>query len=197
VQLDQEGAIRFGVITPVGSDPIEAKRLEDLIDSLEHYEVGRYLFVMVNDGLDPSSFRDRLRSSLGDRFIEIENPRRGRGNGWAGGGSAAVLAGLKLLAELGLEFVLKIDTDALVIGPFSEKVGAIFESNPRIGMIGNVSGGRELCEDGLEHLRQLGRGIDKLMRRLTIWRKTPVGGPRLQVGFFGGSRVIRDTLRLS
>ena len=188
----------FAIVTPVGKNPAEAERIDDLIDSLEAHEPGRYWFVMVNDGLDPSLYRDRLSSRLRDRFLEIENPRQGRGDGWAAGCAVGVLAGIQHVLHSGchVDFVLKLDTDALVIAPFSETICAEFRKDPAIGILGQVRD-PSTPERQCEQMTPLGYAMDKLMQQLTIWRKTPLGPPKLQIGLFGDSRVIRNTLRFA
>jgi hypothetical protein len=37
--------------------------------------------------------------------------------------------------------------------------------------------------------------LEKLLRQVTIWRRTPLGGPALQLALFGKYRRIRDIIR--
>ena len=187
---------RFAVVSPVGPSDREVNRVRDLFDSLEAFEPGNYTFVLVDDDQGTSRFTNIVPKRLRDRYIEIKNPRRGQGGGWAAGCAVAVFAGLDelLRRRIPFNFVLKLDTDALVIGPFGEKISAQFAASSRIGMIGTVRDA-DLAEHPLESVKPLGRILDKLLKQVTIWRDTPLGGPAVQIALWGRYRLMRDTIR--
>ncbi len=75
--------------------------------------------------------------------VSVPHPRRAhperaakanRGKGIC----SAILQGFSTIAREApaAKFTLKLDTDALVIGPFVEKLNAVIEKNPHAGMIG-------------------------------------------------------------
>ncbi|MBV9491475.1 MAG: hypothetical protein JO069_17395 [Verrucomicrobia bacterium] len=186
----------FAVVCPVGPGEKEIERVRDLIDSLEAFEPGNYHFVLVDDDQGSSRFHGIVPSSLRDRYIEVKNPRRGEGAGWAAGCAVAVLAGLDelLRRRIPFTFALKLDTDSLVIGPFSQVVTQEFHSDPRAGMIGTLRDPR-LAERADEQVKPLGRALDKLMKQFTVWRGTAAGGVTVQIALWGRFRRIRDTIR--
>lgn len=188
---------RFAVVSPVGPGDREVNRVRDLFDSLEAFEPGNYHFVLVDDDQGASRFTNIVPKCLRDRYIEIKNPRRGQGGGWAAGCAVAVFAGLDelLRRRIPFNFALKLDTDALVIGPFAEKISAQFAAFSRIGMIGTVRD-PNLGEQPLEFVKPLGRIVDKLLKQFTVWRRTPLGGgPAVQIALWGRYRLMRDTIR--
>ncbi|MBW0000204.1 MAG: hypothetical protein JO015_13970 [Verrucomicrobia bacterium] len=192
----QEPGSRFAVVSAVGPSDREVDRVQDLFDSLEAFEPGNYHFVLIDDSPGTSRFTNIVPKCLRDRYIEIKNPRRGQGCGWAAGCAVAVLAGLNelLRRRIAFTFALKLDTDALVIRPFAEKISRQFAAVSRIGMIGTVRN-PELGDQAREAVKPMGRVLDKLSKQFTVWRRTPLGRPAVQIALWGRYRLIRDTIR--
>jgi hypothetical protein len=119
----------------VGPGDREVARADDVIASILHHEPGIGAVLLVDD--DPQA-RD-LRAALAhDRpaVAVTPNPRDGRGEGLWGGLAAGMLHGYGWLQrEVQPDVVLKLDTDALVIAPFLERVAEIFDDES-IGMAG-------------------------------------------------------------
>jgi hypothetical protein len=124
---------RFAAVIPVGPSAAERLRLIDLLASLWHHEPNLSRVVVIDDGAAMVDFP--AGPCPIDRVI---SPREGRGNGILGGLCAGMLAGLKHCAsfENEIDFVLKIDTDALVIAPFAAQVARLFHDHPTAGMAG-------------------------------------------------------------
>jgi hypothetical protein len=194
--LSRERTGKFALVVAVGPDQKEPERVLDLIDSLEAFEAGNYDFILVDDQQGPSRFADAIPATLRLRYTEIKNPRRGKGEGWAAGCTVAILAGMSELIRRGMrfDFVLKLDTDALIIGPFSQKVTDCFRQHPHVGMLGSIRQANGTEPEG-ERIKPLAGAIDKLLKQVTIWRATPVGGPAVQMALWGNYRTIRDTIR--
>jgi hypothetical protein len=130
---DNSRAGRFAAVIPVGPAPAERLRLFDLLASLWHYEPNISRVVVIDDGCGVVDF------PAGPCPIDrIMNPRQGRGAGNLGGGCVGTLTGLKHCASFAneIDFVLKIDTDALIIAPFAAYVARLFHDDPQAGMAG-------------------------------------------------------------
>jgi hypothetical protein len=115
-----------GVLIPVGPGEIELERWAALMESLVAYEDAAHV-VVVDDAEQPRSFDGAsqvLRTSL----------PKGRFDPYSAM-AAGTLTGMRALAEAGVEFMVKLDTDAFVIGPFTQALGAAFE-DPRLGVAG-------------------------------------------------------------
>jgi hypothetical protein len=185
---------RFAVIVPVGPGQIETARLEDLLESLHCYEghAGCRIY-LLEDGADLR--RILAESRQADSFQVVSNPRKGRGDAWAGGLAVGMLTAYKRVLDDGtpFDFVLRLDTDALVIGPFSDRIHQILRQSLSIGVIGSVRYLRE-PERVRQDTAQLARAIDKLAQPFTLWRRTPAGHPFLQTALLPSSRMTRNII---
>jgi len=134
---------RYAALALVGPNPIEPHRVADLVDALVHYEPGISAFVLVDDapvGRDWSHVKALLPATC--KFIVEVSPRQGRGAPLLGGGGMNLLVALRRIAQLAASgvdvgpFVMKLDTDALVIARFHERLARLLETNPDAGIIG-------------------------------------------------------------
>lgn len=129
----------FALIVPVGPGATEQRRFRDLLDSLFAWESGLRLCVAIES--DPPAVREVRRGFArgGCRFVSLSAPYRGRGKALEGRLSAGILLALRTVHRAGrFEFVLRADTDALVIGPFREAVRGLLSRHPDAGMVGTL-----------------------------------------------------------
>ncbi|MFL6206829.1 MAG: hypothetical protein ACJ739_15925 [Acidimicrobiales bacterium] len=123
------------VLMAVGPGDREVERADDVLESVLHHEPGIDAVLLVDDAPDE---RD-LGAALGrgrPAVAVTPNPRAGEGLGLWGGLAAGMLHGYGWLQrEVGPDLVVKLDTDALVIAPFVDRVGAVLE-DPSVGMAG-------------------------------------------------------------
>jgi hypothetical protein len=133
----------YAIAVAVGPDPKELDRIADLVASVRAYETHPCLLVMVNDAPARRSLGDHFEVPPGWMIVQPQHPRQEhseraakaqRGKGIC----AAILQALRTIADHGqdVRFVLKMDTDALVIAPFYDKLIAAIEQHPDAGMIG-------------------------------------------------------------
>lgn len=135
--------IDYAIVLPVGPDLIEIDRVADLIESVRASERGRCWFVMVDDGIEDRKLTEKFEIPANWVSTSIPHPRRkfperavvatsGKGI------CSAVLAALSNVATNAPEarFTLKLDTDALIIGPFVEKLATVVAAHADVGMIG-------------------------------------------------------------
>lgn len=186
----------FGIVMPLGPSALEVERLRDTVESLEHFERGNYHLVIADDAPQDRGLRAVLGGLDSSRFTIIKNPRDGRGDGWAAGCTAGLLAGLKVLAMREVEFALKLDADALVIRPFAAQVQAKFAGSPTLGMVGSryffdaPGPERDWIHDNVALT------LEKLKRPFAIWRQSRVSNwPVVQMAWWGEHRAIRDIIR--
>src|SRR3989442_1319343 len=132
--------MKFVTLIAVGPKKKELERLSDLLASLFYFEAPEECgLLLINDG----NSRTRLQEICGRyhllQYDILENPREDRGVGWSDGLTVGILAGLRWIARQmpPAKFVLKLDTDSLVIGPFSDKVEGFFQQQANVGMIGS------------------------------------------------------------
>jgi hypothetical protein len=131
---------RFALALAVGPAPVELERTADLIDSLCAFEPGPWYFVMVDDGAEDRRLDRAFRFPADCTAVSLPHGRRGRDVRYrrSKGICAAVLEAFAWIARHAPDarFTMKLDTDALVIGPFAEKIAGVLATNPDVGMLG-------------------------------------------------------------
>ena len=126
----------FSVLVPVGPDDIDLVRLGDLLASLRRHERPSDIeLILVDDA--PSS---RLGATLGLEWAStqvIRTPiwRRGRPDAYTAM-TVGTICGIRA-ASPGAAFLLKLDTDALVIGSFSEQLEQALAADDSLGIVGS------------------------------------------------------------
>jgi hypothetical protein len=130
---------RFAVLIPVGPSPVDLYRGVELVKSLLRWQPSVGWCVILDDSPAPRGLSDLTIFPQHCSAITLVNPRLGRGDGSHGGLFAGIAAALSWLqASTNADFVLKIDTDALVIGPFAESVRSRLVREPDTGVLGAV-----------------------------------------------------------
>lgn len=119
---------------PVGPDPDEHARYRDTAESLAFWEPAVRWIVVVDDAPAPRSFPELA----GVEMIRLDHPiGAGAAAGVEDRVAAATLAGFAWAARhTDADFVMKIDTDALVIAPFAAKLQRAAAADG-VGLIGS------------------------------------------------------------
>jgi hypothetical protein len=116
------------VVIPAGPGEAQLGRVTDLVDAIARHEPRAPAAILVVDDQPPRRFPTGT--------TVIANPRNGRGIGTLGGTCAATLAGLAWAHEHHPgAWVLRLDTDAAVIGPYAQRVEDRFQ--PDDGILGS------------------------------------------------------------
>ena len=176
---DQPTAMdRIVLLMSVGPGPTELERLRDFLPAIFHWEPAVRSVVFIDDALESRGLATAFDLPAGVVAHSFLHPRRGEGSGVWGGLVEGILLGLAWIAlhEPDAALVLKIDTDALIIGPFADKASAFCRAHPKVGLIGlydrHCSGEpRSFCpwdRAMLNHSLPIGT------------RRTPTGGRRLR-----------------
>lgn len=182
---------RFAVILPIGPATEEVVRARDLLDSLQAFEAGNYTLVLVDDHVGGRNLCEEVAGGGGFPCVAITNPRCGRGDGWGSGAAAGTLAALQVASQFpDHEFVIKLDTDSLVIDAFSDRVAHEFRCRPELGLLGAYQFSPAWDRD-----RSSAPALEKLLRQWAVWRRTPLGGMAVQVGCLGRYGCIRNVIR--
>jgi hypothetical protein len=127
----------FAVLVPVGPSQTDLERVPDLLDSLLHFEGGAVRHLILLDDSPAPRGLERLvpPSHLDVHLVRISLGRRRLHQYQAI--AAGTLAGLSLAGRLGVEAVLRLDTDSLVVGPFAAEILAAFRDDPGLGIVGS------------------------------------------------------------
>jgi hypothetical protein len=103
------------VVIPAGPGEAQLGRVADLVDAIARHEPRAPAAILVVDDEPPRRFPAGV--------TVVPNPRNGRGIGTLGGTCAATFAGLAWAhANHPGAWVLRLDTDAAVIGPYAARV---------------------------------------------------------------------------
>jgi hypothetical protein len=128
----------FAVIVPIGPGETELRRFKELMESLWTYEPKANLCVAI-DGSAESRELPLSQSWLGCRFFTLHAPFGDQGEPLMGRLSASILLALRMVHQAGaFEFVVRLDTDALIIGSFRAAVRSFIELHPEAGMLGTL-----------------------------------------------------------
>ena len=156
------------MVIPVGPDPREPSRLRALVEELgRHEHRSEMRLILIDDGPLPRDF-DLGWPSLTVVRTVLRRERRPDLLSAHVAGTLEALSGAR-----GLEFALKLDTDAAVIRPFSTVIRAAF-AEPRLGVVGSYD---RMSSGALRDWTTWKRRIDQADRR---WSARRVGvGMRL------------------
>ncbi len=125
----------IAILIPVGPDDKNLDRLADLLASIRCFEPDIRDIVVIDDG--PSE--RRMPRFAHFRVTCLPNPRQSKGIGNLGGLWTGLVFGWKWIETfLPGTCALKLDLDALVIGPFARSLAMAFAQNPGAGLIGCV-----------------------------------------------------------
>lgn len=178
----------FSILIPVGPSDVEVTRTREVLDSVFAYEPSVQRVMLLDDGPADRDLSARLAVPREWPTEIFRNPRDRRSLGLWGGLAFAMMSALRRINSYGdTDFVIKIDSDALVIAPFAEKLHAAFESHPDVGNLGslnpNASG-----KDQKWGWTFWGDTFNKLRKRYAYWPDAPKQKRRTRL--FGAGRVI-------
>lgn len=125
------------VLVAVGPKPQEIERLRDLADSIA-WHAPNGLLVLVDDSAEPRELERHLDLPPGFRVVVLHHARPARREFWRSVGICSVImTGMAWIqANTDAPFVVKLDTDSLVIAPYAQRVFDLFQGEPHLGMIG-------------------------------------------------------------
>ena len=129
----------YAAVVCVGPGEHEMGRLADLVTSLVRFEAASLArLVVVDDVPEARNFAGIAQELPAGRLQVLHNARRSRGDGWSGGLAANTVFGLAAAgAGRHCAYVLKLDTDSLVIAPFHERLLHFFREDAGCGVAGS------------------------------------------------------------
>jgi hypothetical protein len=165
----------FGVLVPTGPGPTEVERLAAVLESVRrHEDPGCIDLLVVDDHPEPRTLPLGTGwLSVGVLRTDLWN-RRKRPDPYDAMTAGTLLA-LKEARRRGAEFLLKLDTDALVIGPFSNRLRVAIDSTPDVGVFGSCT---RTSAGTIRSFSEWERRLLKARRPYRVRRGIPV--PRLR-----------------
>jgi hypothetical protein len=187
----------FAALIFVGPGDLDAKRLKRLLESLLLYEPTVQTIVIIDDS-SGQDFSAIVPLEFTTRTVILPNPRNGLGYWWQGGLCVGLTEGLRWIGEnRAIEFVVRLDTDALVIGSFASRVSSAFDADPKIGLLGTWD---KYAFNGVQRLphensnKILPYILRKASRHFAIWRHSD-WPTRVQCSLFKNDRLVRRIIR--
>jgi hypothetical protein len=181
-------ALKFGIIIPVGPSANDVERAGDVLASVLAYEPETPLVLFIDDGGKDRRLDEKFRATATCRLVNIFNTRNGHGIGETSGLSAGMLLAIAWLhANADCGFVMKLDTDALIIAPFAEKILRTLAGRPDVGMVGLYD---RMCDGSVRDQTSFRKMLGKLASPFAVWRNPP-GWGYLTVHLWGRGATIR------
>lgn len=175
---------------PAGPGEAELERIADTLESLHHFEPDVARVVIVDD--EPDAHRDiaAVAGPLQGRTTVIVNPRDRSAHWWSEGVLVGLAAGFSELLHTGtpVDWVLRLDTDALIIGPFASAIEDGFERAPRVGLIGSYL---HDADGTARTFEGPARPVRRLAAPVSLWRAQRT----VKTALWGIGRERRDVIR--
>ena len=129
----------FATYIPVGPTACDMFRAIDLINSLLYFEPEVRAIVVIDHGV-PSFDGCEFIKQFHHAPIQIVRHNWHTSFGtWLGTGMVTNLVALgRIFSRIDVDVVIKLDTDALVIGPFYKKLMMLIGSDSRVGICGTL-----------------------------------------------------------
>jgi hypothetical protein len=127
----------FALFMAIGPGDDEVARAADVLDSVRAYSTHLRWVVFVDDAPEPRDLAASCAVPAECCTAVLRNPRNGVGYGRTGGLCVADLVAFEYIQQhTRAEYVLKLDTDSLVIAPFERQVEHELASRPDAGLLG-------------------------------------------------------------
>lgn len=183
------------IVVPVGPQPREVTRFRYLMESLLAWESRIESVLVIDDSVAERKLCSEFRAPQSIRVTSLKSPRLGKGEGLLGGGCEGLVTGFAhVLEHTRATFLVKLDTDALVVGPFVERIATLFERHPEAGMLGTAE--RECDGQPFSHAPW-----DEVTRKLAARVSIRLWQPRrgnlgefVNVALVGARARVRDTI---
>jgi hypothetical protein len=130
---------KFAAIVPVGPGAVGLWRGVETIRSLVFWQPDVSWCVILDDAETPRGLSAFAAIPPTCQAITIMSPPRKDNSSWIGRLTGGILGALSWIqSNTEADFVLRIDTDALVIAPFAREVHSAIDAVPEAGVIGTV-----------------------------------------------------------
>ncbi len=131
--------MEFALYMPISSAATDLERAADVIDSVSTYSKNLKWVIIVDDSSEDRPLTQQLRSPPSWELIVLKNPRRGAGHGHTSGLCIADFCAFQYVQRLtDARFILKLDTDSLVISSFELQIERALLDLENVGVLGVI-----------------------------------------------------------
>ena len=175
--------MRYAVFTMIGPGSLEARRLRTLLGGLFRHEPATPLLVVVDDtGGGLTGLSQFVPGTC--EVVRLVNPTKPDHNQLA---FNTMLALRYLVTRKDIDFAVKLDTDALVIGPFAGQFHRYFDEHADVGQVGRAD---IKCDGTPTSYGVYVPFVRRLLRRVQIWRSPSWGVAQAVWGDFAKFRKL-------
>jgi len=116
-------------VIPTGPGDRELERLTDLVESIRAWAPSETV-VIVDDAPEPRPIRELVPHAI---VLRPPRPTEGHPHDHMTAGS---LIALRWLAESDVDYIVRLDTDALIIGDYRPSIHSAISGSPEVGVWG-------------------------------------------------------------
>jgi len=186
--------VEFAVVLAVGPGQQELDRTADLLESLWTYEAHTSWTIFVTK--EDRQLTNHFYCPSTCKVVSLVNPFQNSGfkGGHRGGLCTATLTALRWIHEnTSISFAVKLDTDALVIAPFAEKIHNAFASFPNAGILGSYD---KTCNGDKRDFSYWAPYFKKLSSPISVFRATKSSKRlHLHIGLLGRPAIRRKHIQ--
>lgn len=178
----------FGAFIVVGPGDEESRRAKDTLESLCCLEPSLARIAIIEDSpvMRPALLPANL--PVGCELIHEPHPAAGIGGGLRGRLTVGVLSAMRHFDSDRYAFCVKLDTDALVIRPFSDALMEFHRIAPSVGIVGDY--GTDI-HGVSSNWGGWGRTVRNLARPIRLYRNPPQRWRHVQSALWGAQRRVR------
>lgn len=129
----------FAVIIPVGPSAVDLARGAALLSCLVYWEPQVRWCIILDNSVMNRGLAELPYVPTTCQVVTLTTSQRYTGHSWGGVLTSRVLSAFAYVqAHTDAAFALRIDTDALVIAPFVNKISSLLAQRPFAGLVGTV-----------------------------------------------------------
>jgi hypothetical protein len=179
----------WAIVVACGPGDREIERVADVLDSTFCHEPGTRWAVIIDSADEDRHLADRFTHPEGTTIAAVRNPKTGWADGQWGPLCAGVLGAYEwIVKNTDAKFVVKYDSDALTIAPFSVQIERAMRDNPDAGIFGSYK------FDCYGNYRGIGnmKGLVRRLHKFALFEYQPKRfGRRFPFALFGRPAGMR------
>lgn len=185
------------VAIPLAPGQADIERTSEILESIKVYESLVTDVILLDDGPEDRKLEGRFTPPPGVKIHSLRPKRGSNADGKRGGLCHNIIQMFAYaLRQTQADMVLRMDTDAAIVGPFVERAASeLARAGSKAGLLGCCRYGPDNETRSLEPWNHVFRSLSKPVG--ISWRSPRVGNfsPFVNVALTGGRRVIQRRIR--